>query len=181
MLPLCLLLLGTALAAPDDEPPPGDARVYVAARAAAAVPVGYKGIAQSYGVEIGALTSPGNQIGLRLLWTPWPTEVYGPSTPDQAFGPVLVLAHQFRLAPRFEMVPTLAFGAVFGQDTDTKENVVLPALQIGLGARGRVPLGRDTSLGIGPEIGFIPTLLAPTVALNLSWFGAKPTGVPAED
>lgn len=160
------LLLSSALAA--EERPPGDARVYGAARAALSVPLGYTGFATSYGAEVGAITAVGNQIGLRVLWTPNPPDVYGADTPDNAFGPVLNLAHHFRVAPSFDLSPTLALGAVFGPSPEDGTNMVLPAIQIGLGARFRIATG-DGYLAIGPELGVIPTLGAPVMALNVAW------------
>lgn len=175
---LSLLTLGAALAAGSEEQEVGGARVYGGARVGLAVPTGYKGMATSYGVEMGALAKSGNQLGLRFIWTPNPPDVYGDNTPDQAFGPVLAWSYNIRVAPRFELGPAIALGASFGQAPEGSpqdgENKILPAISAGIGARGLIPMGGGSALAIGPEIGFIPTILAPLIALNITVIGPKP-------
>lgn len=174
-----VMMLGSALAGSTEEQEVGGARVYGGVRAGLAVPTGYKGLATNYSVEVGALTKGGNQLGLRFLWTPNPPDVYGASTPNQAFGPVLAWAYQFHVAPRFDLGPAIAVGAAFGTAPDTGENVILPALSAGISARGHLPIGGGASLAIGPEIGFIPTIVAPLMALNITYIGPRPK--PATD
>lgn len=178
---LSILALCTALAASDEEQQVGGARVYGAARAGVAVPTGYKGLATSYSAEMGAMAKNGNQLGLRFLWTPSPPDVYGDDTPTNAFGPVLAWSYNIRVAPRFEMGPAVAIGAAFGQGATTGENKILPALSAGIHARARIPMGGGNTLAIGPEIGFIPTILAPLIALDITYIGPKPKQGTVDD
>jgi hypothetical protein len=128
-------------------------------------------------VEAGALFKDGNQIGLRIVYLPYPPKVFGESTPEQAFGPVFTWAYCVRVAPKLDLMPSVGLGAAFGAAPDTQENKVLPYLQVGLGIRGRITNPKGGALAIGPEIGLVPTILAPYVALNISYIGPKPTPV----
>lgn len=171
------LLTTLALAA---EPSPtldsdaGSARVYGTARGTVAVPTGYVGFAQSYSVEAGALFRDHNQVGIRLAYVPYAPEVYGADTPNQAAGPVLTWAYQFPVSPRVDITPSLAAGAVFGPGAESKENKVLPYLQAGLGLRAKIPTAGGGAVALGPEVGFVPTLVAPYVAANVTVIGRAP-------
>jgi hypothetical protein len=175
LLSLLLAVRSAAAAtAADTEQATGEARMYATVRGSVAVPTGYKGLAQSYSLEAGALFKDGNQVGLRFAYLPSPPKVYGESTPNTAFGPVFTWAYCVRIAPKMDLTPTVGAGAVFGADPTSGENKVLPYLQVGLGLRGRITNARGGAMAIGPEIGFVPTILAPYVALNLSYIGPKP-------
>lgn len=173
------LLTTLALAAEPTtlEPPAREtagARVYGTARATVAVPVNYTGIAQSYSVEAGAMFRDGNQFGIRLAYVPYPPDVYGKDTPDHSGGPVLAWAYHVRVAPRVDLTPTVAAGAVFGPSPATGVNKVLPYLQAGVGMRAKVPTPGGGAIAFGPEIGIVPTLLAPYIAGNLTLIGRAP-------
>jgi len=175
------LLASVALAAPA-EPQPGGARVYGALRGTLAVPTGYAGLATSYGAEVGALFRDGHQVGLRLAYVPSPPDVYGPrGTPDHAAGPVATWAYNVRVAPRFDIAPTVGVGAMFGPSPETQVNVVLPYIQAGLSMRGRIPTSNGGAVALGPEIGFVPTILAPYVAINVALIGPKPTPIAPDE
>lgn len=180
---LTTLLLATQLAFATTEKAqePGGARLYGTARGTVAVPTGYVGIAQSYSLEVGALFRSGNQLGLRIAYLPWPPDVYGKATPDHAVGPVVAWAYNIRVSPRVDITPSVGLGAVFGPAANTGENKVLPYIQAGLGMRGRIPTSTGGAVAIGPEIGLVPTILAPYVALNVSMIGARPNPVTRDD
>lgn len=180
LLPTLLLLAHSALAT-DAAQEPGGARIYGSARGTVAVPTGYKGLASSYSLEVGALFRSGNQLGLRFAYLPYPPDVYGAETPEHAFGPVIAWAYQIRVSPTVDLGPTIGLGAVFGPAPDTGENKVLPYIQAGVGMRARVPLSSGGAFAVGPEIGIVPTILAPYVALNLSLVGPRPTPVSRDD
>lgn len=167
-----LALATVALAAEPTET--AGARVYGTARATVAVPVNYTGIAQSYSLEAGAMFRDGNQFGLRLAYVPYPPDVYGKDTPDHSGGPVLAWAYHIRVAPRVDMTPTVAAGAVFGPSPASGVNKVLPYLQAGVGLRAKVPTAGGGAVAFGPEVGLVPTLLAPYIAGNLTLIGRAP-------
>ena len=177
MLSALVLLTALATAAEPSSTPASDAgsaRVYGTARASVAVPTGYVGLAQSYSVEAGALFTDHNQVGIRLAYVPYPPDVYGSDTPNQAAGPVLTWAYQFPVSPRVDITPALAVGAVFGPGAESQENKVLPYLQAGLGLRAKIPTAGGGAVALGPEVGFVPTLIAPYVAANVTVIGRAP-------
>ena len=176
-----LLLAHTAFAAPEAEQKAGAARLYGTVRANLAVPTGYTGLAQSYSAEVGALFRSGNQLGLRFAYVPYAPNVYGQDTPDHAVGPVVVWAYNFRVSPRLDLYPAVGLGAVFGPSPKTTENMVMPYIQAGLGLRGRIPMSNGGAIAIGPEFGFVPTILAPYAAVNLTMIGPKPAPVNRDE
>ncbi len=170
------LLLGVLLRpafAADTEQEVGGARVYGSARATVAVPTGYVGLASSYSVEGGAQFKDGNKVGIRLAYVPNPPDVYGDATPNHAAGPVFVWGYVLRVAPRLDFEPTVGVGALFGPNPNTGVNKVLPYIQGGLAMRARLPLASGAAVSIGPEIGFVPTILAPYIALSVGGIGKK--------
>jgi hypothetical protein len=186
---LCIGLLTSSAFAANDEfgddrsaEPAGDARVYGTARGTLAVPPGYVGMTTSFSVEVGALFDHA-QVGLRLAYLPYPPKVYGDETPENAIGPVVTYAYNVHVSRRVDIFPTFGLGAVFGPNHLTKENMVLPYLQAGLGIRGLIPLDggsdRGGAVAIGPEIGIVPTILAPYLAVSFSLIGPRPKTVPA--
>jgi hypothetical protein len=172
------LLLMASLALAEDSPTsPGKARVFGSTRASVAVPTGYTGVAQSYSAEVGAMFEDGNQLALRFAFVPQPPDVFGPDTPDAALGPVVSWAYNIRVARQFDLYPAACLGAVFGPAPTTKINMVLPYIQGGLGARARFKTASGSEVALGPEIGFVPTILAPYVGFNLGLIGAPPAPV----
>jgi hypothetical protein len=181
LLTTLLLLVHTAFAAPEAEQKAGSARLFGTVRANVAVPTGYTGIAQSYSAEVGALFRSGNQLGLRFAYVPYAPNVYGPNTPDHAVGPVVVWAYNIRVSPRLDLYPAVGLGAVFGPSPVNNENKVLPYIQAGLGLRGRIPMSNGGAIAIGPEVGFVPTILAPYAAINLTMIGPKPSPISRDE
>lgn len=172
---LAALALITQLSFADDTAPATlGARVYGTGRASVAVPVNYRGVAQSHSAEVGAMFHDGNQFGIRLAYVPYPPNVYGEDTPNHAGGPVLVWAYHVRIAPRVDLTPTVGVGALFGPSPATGENQVLPYLQGGVGLRTKVPTAGGGAIAFGPEVGIVPTLLAPYIAANLTVIGRAP-------
>ena len=168
---LCLLSPSALAASPDTQ---GGAAVYSSLRASVAVPTGYQGFATSYSAEVGAMFHDGNQLGLRFAWLPNPPDVYGAATPPQAVGPVAVWAYNAHITPTVDLAPSAALGAVFGQSPTTGNNKVLPYVQGGLAMRLRFPLPGGATIGAAPEIGFVPTILAPYMAFSVAYIGAPP-------
>lgn len=168
-----LLCAGSAFAA-DPQPTIGGAQLYGDVRGSLAVPMNYTGTAQSYSAEVGALFRDGNQLGMRFVYVPDPPDVYGDETPKMAFGPVLSWAYSVRVARSFDLYPAIGLGAVFGQSPTTDMNKVLPYVQGGLGLRLRIPTANEGAVTLGPEIGFVPTIMAPYMAFNVGMIGQRP-------
>lgn len=173
-LALCALLPAARAEDPATNQKVGGAKVYASARGTVAVPTGYLGLATSYSIEGGAQFKDGNKVGIRLAYVPNPPDVYGASTPDVAVGPVFVWGYSLRVAPRIDFEPTIGLGALFGADPTNGVNIVLPYIQGGLSIRGRIPTQDGSSITIGPEIGFVPTILAPYIALSVGFLGHPP-------
>lgn len=173
-----LSLLASLALAEDSPTSPGKARVFGSTRASVAVPTGYTGVAQSYGAEIGAMFEDGNQLALRFAFVPNPPDVFGADTPNAALGPVVSWAYNIRVSRAFDLYPTACLGAVFGPSPATQVNMVLPYIQGGLGARARFTTASGSEVALGPEIGFVPTILAPYIGFNLGLIGAPPSALP---
>ena len=175
---IALILAATnAFATPTTQPA---ARMISAGRASLAVPVGYEGFGTSYSAEIGAQFKSGQSLSLRLAFLPDPTQVYGAATPSFAMGPAVTWAYHVKVAPQLDVSPTVGLGAVFGVSPVDNTNVVLPYLQAGLGMRLRIPMPGDSEFYVMPELGIVPAILAPMIAVNIGVIGKPPPAMPAE-
>ncbi|MED5371309.1 MAG: hypothetical protein VX899_09860 [Myxococcota bacterium] len=168
---ILLASLQTASAAdtPDapDAPPPRP--TYMATRASVAVPSGGLGQVPTAGVAMGVELENGHTFGLRAIYM-----VNPPANPisgnqrdvEQAWGPVL--DYQFHLNPgrNVNFYPCLSLGFVYAAE-DGKENIVLPILEAGFGARAVRELDSGDRLFISPEMGVVPGAKAPYTSITV--------------
>lgn len=148
------------------------ARMIATTRGSVAVPADIRGVAQSFSAEVGAQFKGGQAVALRFALVPDPPDVLGADTPNLAAGPVFVWSYHVKVAPRFDISPSVGLGAVFGTSPASGENQVLPYIQGDVGLRYRVPLDSGAELAIMPSMGVVPTILAPMVALSVGFVGA---------
>lgn len=175
LVPLLLGLFASTANAKDEQP---SARVIAGTRASLAIPAGYPGVAQSYSAEVGAQFRSGQQLTLRFIGTPNPPKVLGDDTPTVAFGPAVSWSYNVKISPRMDISPSVAVGALYGPSPETEINQVLLYLQGGLGMRLRIPTGDGSEMFIMPEVGIVPAILAPMMAVNVGFIGAPPVSVP---
>ncbi len=162
------------------EEPPAALPVYTSVRAGMAVPATAHGDVLTGGLGLGVELEPENTLGLRVIYMHAPPEnPLAVNTPDVpwAWGPVIDWRHFFGRTSSINFYTSVSIGYVYGvPENEHADNVVLPIVEGGFGAR----LSRTTSSGarifISPELGVVPAALAPYSAVTVGVIGPRRSG-----
>lgn len=142
-----------------------DARFFVGVRSGVGIPPGGIGLSPTMGVELGVAAPKGVGFGLHFFGAGNPPAVRALNTPpaDWALGAELDMRFYFQTVEPLTLYPTFSVGFMAGPARETKENVVLPMLNPGFGAR--VKLG---SLYASFEFG-LASFTVPFLNCGLGW------------
>lgn len=151
----------------DQEPNSG---WYLGVRGGVSVPMDTKGlgwpVSMESGLEFPTLNPRVNTaLGLRVTYMYNPPSVFGRETPPWAIGPLIDGRVFIRANRATEIYPVVAAGFVFGVDDETQENIVLPLITAGLGARIKPS---DSSVYFAPEIG-VTNAVVPYMGLAVGY------------
>ncbi len=142
-----------------------DARFFVGLRSGVGIPPGGIGISPTMGVELGVAAPKGVGFGLHFFGAGNPPAVRALNTPpaDWAVGAELDMRFYFQTVEPLTLYPTFSVGFMAGPAKETRENVVLPMLNPGFGAR--VKLG---NLYASFEFG-LASFTVPFLNCGLGW------------
>jgi hypothetical protein len=110
---------------------------YFGARTGVAIPSGATSVAPSVNFELGVVSDNGPGFGLRALFMGAPPAVPFLNVPatKYGFGAMADLRYSFPTIGPLTLYPTIAVGFLAGPSAATSQNVVLPLLNPGMGAR----------------------------------------------
>lgn len=114
-----------------------DARFFMGFRGGVAVPAGGLGMAPNAGIEIGVHAPRGVGFGLHILGMANPPAIpsLGIQKTPFAFGAAADIRFYFQTVEPLTLYPTLSFGFVAGTEERSGQNVVIPLINPGFGAR----------------------------------------------
>jgi len=174
---LAVLSLGSAAAATapdtvglDESLTLEQPATYVGVRTGLAIPTNANGDVLAVGPTLGVVLNEQNTVGLRVIWMDNPPDnplaTYTPPVP-WAWGPVVDWQYHMLPDHSINFYFNGSAGFVYGIPSDVEEdNVILPILEGGFGARISkiVPSGRR--IFMSPELGMVPGAIAPYVAMT---------------
>lgn len=143
----------------------GDPKPFFGARAGLAIPPGSVGFSPQFGLEAGVAASNGLGFGVHFLSAIDPPKVDFLGDPAYGIGFSADARWYISPTPNFSIYPFLSAGFIAGPDQNTRENVVLPLINPGVGARmslGPIYAGLDFGLA---------SFLIPYFNLSLGWQG----------
>jgi len=153
--------------------------VYWATKAAVAVPANASEDVMTIGPAMGIFMDKNNAMGMRIIYMDSPPEnplaEYTPKV-SMAWGPVVDWQYLFQPNSGFSFYTQASVGFVYGEpDNANENNVVLPIIEGGFGAR----LSRRTSKGgrffFSPELGFVPGAVAPYMSASFGYIAPART------
>ncbi len=152
-----------------------DARLFVGLRTGVGVPPGGVGISPNMGAELGVAAPKGVGFGVHFFGTTNSAAVKlldAPAT-DWAVGAELAMRFYFQTVEPLTLYPTFALGFLAGPAKVTRENVVLPILSPGFGARLRFG-----NVYAAFEFG-LASFTVPFLNLGLGWEIDRPAPPPS--